>query len=149
MPPYSFALPSTVTSALVRSTHLPPLICTEPLASYDKLLTRMVRVFADAPSDTDSVVLMTFRLRALITSSGMTTTPEFEAAATAVCRDAGVFAAGVLLLMLATPTTLLWLTIVDASVARVDLAALAESSAALAQLSLFAVPALAMSLIFK
>src|SRR6202051_3906445 len=49
---YSFALPSTVTSALVRSIHLPPLICTEPLASYDKLLTRMVRVFDDAPAGT-------------------------------------------------------------------------------------------------
>jgi hypothetical protein len=104
---------------LVRSTHLPPLICMEPSASYDTLLTRMVRVFADAPAGTGSVALMTFPLLALITSSGMTTAPEvavptFEAAAIAGGMDVGVFAAGVPLLDLAAATTLL---VVDASVA--------------------------------
>src|ERR1700731_2198761 len=78
MPPYSFALPNTVTFALVKSIQFPPFIWTEPLPSYDRLLTFMVRTFADAPPGTVSATLMTLPLPAVITSRGMTTAPDAE-----------------------------------------------------------------------
>src|ERR1700712_1245963 len=84
MPPYTFALPSTVTFAFVKSTHLPPLIWTEPLASYERLLTCMVNVFADAPAGAASVVVTTTLLPAPITSSGMTTAPTMGVAGVVV-----------------------------------------------------------------